>query len=220
MSEKPNIELSAPPKYGDNDATQGKSSRKCCTRFIIVLTVVAVSLLTVASLTVGVVFLHKASYQVKMYHTRERNGMTSYDQDIEIDTYRNVLIFHLSGEGIGVGTLAVIDYTKSMTGIYDTLARKCLIVGGIQQQLTDPKTFKEMLEKNMTQSGEPTTTLQYQVSHTYPVNDKSILPTVLQRPCARIPVYWLEPESKIQKRGCINVCFGVLFWRTCYDRCW
>jgi ribosomal silencing factor RsfS len=161
---------------------------------------------------------------IKIYHRADKTGTTPVHQDIEVNTAKNTVVFHLNGEGIETGTFAVLDYAKSMTGIFDPEARACYLIGGIQKKIADLKTFSDVLEKNVNRTS-TVETLQYQTADTYPVNDKAILPSALKSQCAYLPVYWLEPATEtktIQKRAAVKrsplVCFIICGLRICRQR--
>jgi hypothetical protein len=160
---------------------------------------------------------------VKTYHDMDRSGETPVNRQIEIDTATNTVIFHLSGHGFEPGSLAVLDYPKSLTGIYDPTAKQCFLIAGIWSNLMDPQALSERLEKNLSKPSN-IMKVNYQIADDYPVSDKSILPSSLKSPCAYLPVYWLESVQQHQgvrnarqvdspnnpdHDGCVYACVGL-----------
>jgi hypothetical protein len=228
-SEK-SVESASPPAYIMQHACSAPQSSQGLPRKTKLLFgySVAVTTILIVVLILGGIFYFRSQEvlqdTIKMYHSTDKTGTTPVDQDIEVNTAKNTLVFHLNGEGIEPGTFAVLDYSKSMTGVYDPRDRTCYLIGGIQKRILDPMTFNDMLAKNATT---PSTVevLQYQIADTYPINDKAILPSALKSACAYLPVYWLEPavepkpETKgIQKRR-PRFCWRVCVFGFCYQRC-
>jgi hypothetical protein len=133
--------------------------------------------------------------------------------DIEIDTVSNVVVFRLTGSDLTPGTYAVIDYTKSMTGLYEPETRSCYLIAGIRSQITDLASLVDSYSKNTTivASGQ---NFDYSLADNYPISDKQFLPAPMKSACASLPTYWLEPaqpetdDKGIQKRG-----FWKKLWR-------
>jgi len=227
MEEKQNVESFNPPKYTISSAEPKKaaSTVNVSKKTLIGVTVVFSVILLAAIILGAVYFFHSTDTLkevAKMYRIAEHNGQTTINEDIEINTDKNIVTVHLKGEGIEPGTFVVLDYTKSLTGIYDTKERKCNLIGGIQRTFLDPQHLQERLEMNITQ---PSRTLRYKLAESYPVNDKSFLPSSLRKACAYIPVNWLEPNlepsiSGIQRRQlCIDVCVNIFGVKICYKNC-
>jgi len=230
MAEKQSMESVNPPVYRVSvEEPRKTSSTYQVSKKVVIGSAVAVTVILLAAIIVGVVYFYRSTDTLKdvakMYHTIEKNGQTSSGQDIEIDTNKNIVVVHLTGDEIETGTFALLDYTKSLTGIYDAKERKCYLIGGIQQEFLDPQHFKESLEKNNTQSTVSGKTFRYKLAESYPVSDKSFLPSPLKKVCSIIPVNWLEPALEtsgtgIQKRGwCFYVCVNIRGQRVCYQRC-
>jgi len=227
MEGKTVVELSNPPAYVMQSATSRNQRAKYSskTRALLVYAV-AVSTALIVVLILGGVYYNRTldvlQDTIKKYSEVYENGRTPVKEDIEVDTEKNTVVFRLSGQGITPGTFALFDYTKSMTGIYDPEVRKCFLIGGIKSKIADAKTFSDSMEKNVTK---PMTieTLQYKMADTYPVNDKTILPSALKSACAHLPVYWLEPDTQqkgIQKRAvCNQICVDIKLVEICYTRC-
>jgi hypothetical protein len=221
------VDSASPPAYHmQSQSSQGHSHK---TKALFGYAV-AVSTALIVVLILGGIFYFRSMNvlqdTIKTYHTTDKTGSTPVEQDVDVNVAKNTMLFHLNGEGIAPGTFAVFDYAKSMTGIYDPKDRTCYLIGGIQKKISDPKSFKDNMEKNTTKLT-TVETLQYQIADTYPVNDKAILPSALKSQCAHLPVYWLEPvtesnpETKsIQKRRvCWRVCVNIRGVRVCYTRC-
>jgi hypothetical protein len=187
-------ESSSPPIYCEKTTSGDKTHRKLHMSKLIVGVIVAVTIVVVTSIVAGLVYFCLATNSIKMYQNIVKDGMRAVKQDIEIDTEKNTMIFHLSEDGIEPGTFAVLDYAKSLTGFYDPGNKKCYLIGGIQKDLPNPKAFKDILDANNSKSVNET--LEYEVSHSYPVSDKSFLPASLRTSCAHIPVFWLQPVQE------------------------
>lgn len=118
-------------------------------------------------------------------------------QETEVDQDNNVAVFRLTGKGIPDGTIAVLDYTRSMTGLYDPEVKQCFLLGGIRKDIVDPKTLSQHLYGNKTKEDATVTeTLNFQKADDYPITDKSILPKPLQASCKHLPTYWMEPATE------------------------
>jgi len=171
----------------------------------------SISIMIVLAFVLG--FVHQGSSanlpqdNIKRYHLVETSGPMPVTEDIEVNTEKNELVVHLEGDGIEPGTIAAFDYETSIAGFYDPKNQACLLIGGINRDIEDPKTFNEHLAKNITESIRSTT--RYQISYSYPVTNKAILPSPLKNACADLPVYWLEPISDKRSRG----------KRSCHYRC-
>jgi len=126
--------------------------------------------------------------------------MGDVTSDVEIDKTSNLVSFYLSGEGVAPGTFAVVDYTKSLTGIYDPNSRRCFLIGGIRNSIADFQTLSSFYEQNATSSVESDDkNLYYKIADDYPVSDKSFIPAPLLTRCASLPVYWLDPSIADQQ---------------------
>jgi len=180
---------------------------------------VAVTVALVVVLVVGGVYydraIHGLQESIKKFHVEDKSGNNPVNEDIEIDMANNYATFYLTGDSVAPGTFAVLDYTKSMTGIYEPRSRRCYLIGGIKSEITDLQTLRDVLEKNITASGGKN--FEYVVGNDYPVSDKTILPGPLKNACTSLPVYWLEPAPEtpngVQKRGCYGLCVKV--WGVC-----
>jgi len=180
--------------YFEKDESENKTCEGLCSSNICIGIMITVGIVLVTSIVSGMVFFGvAASNSVQMYHNIDKDGTSVVNQDIKIDTEKNTVIFHLSGNGIEPGTYAVIDYAKSLIGFYVADINRCYLIGGIQMDLPTPKDFKDILDRNNSQSDWVNETLEYAISSSYPVSDKSFLPAVLRSSCADIPVFWLEP---------------------------
>jgi hypothetical protein len=138
------------------------------------------------------------------------------------------MTFRLTGPNYEPGTFAVLDYTRSLTMLYDPKSRSCFVIGGIRKEIADPTLFTTYLEKNITRPA-VSTRYSYQIADTYPISDKSILPRSVMKSCAYLPTYWLEPvpagsEKGIVKRdigvnACLELCLKVLIIELCAKLC-
>jgi len=187
---------SSPPIYCEKTTSEDKTRGKLRMSKLIIGITVAVTIVVVTSIVAGIVYFCLATNAIKMYHNLANDGTSVVKQDIEIDTGKNTMIFHLGGDGIGQGSFAMLDYAKSLTGFYDAGNKKCYLIGGIQKDLITPEAFKDILEKNTSQTDSVNQTFDYELSLSYPVNDKSFLPSTLKSSCAHIPVFWLQPAQE------------------------
>jgi hypothetical protein len=226
MAEKQSVESSSPPMYRVNVEEPSKNTNRIkVSKTLVIGVTIAVTVILLAAIIAGVAYFYRSTHTLKevakIYHRTDKNGV---NEDIEIDTDKNIVIVHLNGEGIEPGTFVVLDYTKSLTGIHDAKTKRCYLIGGIQQEFLDPQHLRESLEKNLTQSTSGKT-LRYKVSNSYPVSDKSFLPSALKKVCNNIPVFWLEPDMEssdtgVQKRQfCVNACATIFGVRVCYKNC-
>jgi len=197
---------SSPPMYCEKTASDYKTRGKLRTSKLVVGITVAVTIVVVTSIVAGIVYIYLAT------NNAIKDGTSGVNQDIEIDTENNTTIIHLSGDGIGQGSFAMLDYAKSLTGFYDAGNKKCYLLGGIQKDLLNSEAFKDILEIFFaSQTDSVNQTLDYELSLSYPVSDKSFLPSTLRSSCAHIPVFWLQPTQEStsaigrQKRapGCV-----------------
>jgi len=204
-----------PPAYFGNTATQAmtplptKSSRK--SKALFGYAVAATTALIVVLIMGGVYYyrsLDVIQESIKKFKVVDDSSKDPVNQDVEIDTLNQYAVFRLNGADLAPGTFAVIDYAKSMTGVYDPEGRQCFLIAGIRSSISDLQTLKTAYEKNNSTRVNTTNmeTLYYVLADTYPVSDKKILPGPLKNACTTIPVYWLEPAPAdkihdIQKRG-------------------
>jgi len=145
---------------------------------------------------------------IKKYTVMDMSGTTPMREDIEIDMSKNFALFYLSGDGMMDGTFVVLDYTRSMTGLYEPNSRRCYLGGGLHSDIYDLQTLGSMLEKNTTQQ-KTEETFSYQLGNNFPVSDKTILPDPMKTVCMSLPIYWLEPvpptSHNIMKRASFNI---------------
>jgi len=116
-------------------------------------------------------------------------------KDVEIDQSNNIVVFQLSGPGFEPGSFSVLDYTRSMLGIYDPGQRSCYLIGGIKNTFPDLLSLGEHYQQNATAPASGRKIFYYSVADDYPISDKSILPSPLINACASLPTYWLEPDQ-------------------------
>jgi hypothetical protein len=217
------VESASPPAYIMQPAAKASSGYSSKSKALFGYAVAVTTALVIVLIIGGVYYSRSVDDLqdiIKTYRHTDKTGTTPIQQDIEVNLGKNTLSFNLQGEGIAPGTVAVVDYSKSITGIYDPQARTCYLIGGIAKRIVDLKTYNNNMERNVTR---PTTveTLQYQLADTYPVNDKAILPSPLKSQCTYLPVYWLEPQTKDkQKRACFYICGTIWGVRICWWRCW
>jgi len=216
MDGKHVVELANPPAYivsGSVPNSEMKHSTKGKALFGYA---VAITTALVVVLILGGVYYYRSLEMlqdtIRIYSDVDKTGKDPVDRQLEVDTSKNTLVYHLSGNGIEPGTLVVMDYTKSLTGIYDPKSRKCYLIAGIRSDIADPKTVGNMLEKNMTAASK-NEELKYRVADSYPASDKSILPAALKEDCTYLPVYWLERTiengKSVQKRDCHWLCYPI-----------
>jgi len=220
MSEAKSVEAAqgtSPPAYYGNTLNQtmasqssnGKGSRK--SKALFGYAVGATTALIVVLIMGGVYYyrsLDVIQESLKKFKVVDDSDKTRVSQDVEIDTLNQYAVFRLNGVDMEPGTFAVLDYAKSLTGLYDPKGRQCFLIAGIRSSIVDLQTLSSAYEKNKTNHVNTTNmeNLVYVLADTYPVSDKKILPAPLKNSCTSIPVYWLEPASAekihdIQKRG-------------------
>jgi hypothetical protein len=228
MADEKSSQMSFPPAYVVSGLTEQVQQPKQKSPKALFGYAVAVSVALVVTLILGGVYYYRSldviQDSIRHYSNVDKTGSSPVNQDIEINKAKNTMVFRLSGDGIEAGTFAVLDYSKSLTGIYDPKEKTCYLIGGIQKDIVDPNTYANNMDKNVTR---PTTveTLKYQLADTYPVSDKSILPAELKTACAYLPVYWLEPAAEktgIQKRAIcfLRYCFYSWGRRYCVYKCY
>jgi len=151
---------------------------------------------------------------IKKFRIADTSGNSPVNQDVEIDMANNYATFYMTGDQFAPGTFATLDYTKSMTGIYEPRSRRCYLIGGIRSEISDLQSLSYMYEKNNTYTGDDRKTFTYVLGDNYPVSDKRILPGPLKSACTSLPVYWLEPAPStphgLQKRKIseVEICYA------------
>jgi hypothetical protein len=104
---------------------------------------VAVTTALIVVLVLGGVYYYKSietlqATILKFDLSRNQDAFRSID-DIELDELKNVVLYHLGSPDFEPGSFSVLDYTKSMLGVYDSGPRSCYLIGGIKQNFL---TFK------------------------------------------------------------------------------
>jgi len=171
-------------------------------------------------LVMGGVYYYKSidvlQESIKKFQMADNSGSKPVNQDIEIDMSNNYAVFYLTGADIAPGTFATLDYTKSMTGIYEPKSRRCYLIGGIKSEISDIQSLSNMLEKNTTNAETSGKTFYYVLGDNYPVSDKKILPSPMKSSCTSLPVYWLEQAQDtphgMQKRGSFSFRFRIFIF--------
>jgi len=214
----------APSYNAEQQKSDGWSltKKKVLFAYAIGVTVALILVIIISSVIHSrIIYVHPAS--VKKYSVMDMSGTTPMREDIEIDMSNNFAVFYLSGDSMMTGTFTVIDYTKSMTGLYEPNSRRCYLGGGIDLEIYDLETLDNMLEKNTTQQ-ETKKNFYYKLGNNFPVSDKSILPAPMKSVCMSLPVYWLEPalsaSHSIQKRGSLNINFPIGPFRISFSINW
>jgi hypothetical protein len=196
MKEKTAVELTDPPAYILTPAdptimtSRVKHSRESKALFGYAVTITTA---LVVVLILGGIYYYRSLYDLKAIIKTYRYA----DIDIKIDSEKKTVVYRLSTEP---DKIIVVDYPKSLTGIYDPVARQCYLIAGLRSDAMDSQALSDRLEKNMTQTLK-VEKATYQIADSYPVSDKSILPSALKSPCAYLPVYWLEPDVTTQHEG-------------------
>jgi len=207
-----------PPPYvvsgfSNQQATKPKSSKALFGY------AVAVTSALIVVLILGGVYYYKSVETLQ--NTIQKFQLSSDREDsrsikeVEIDESKNIVVFQLFGSGFELGTFSVLDYTRSMLGVYDPAAHKCYLIGGITEKFPDLHSLRQHYEQNATAKASERKIFLYVLADDYPVSDKTILPTPLRSACASLPVYWLEPapasDSGRQKRAAakaVAACHG------------
>jgi len=228
-SEKSSEVVNFPPAYFVNERTAAppQSSSKKSKALFGYAVGVTTALLVV--LVMGGVYYYRSidilQESIKKFQITDNSGKTPVSQDVEIDMANNYAVFYLTGDNITPGTFAILDYTKSMTGLYDPKSRRCYLNGGLPSDVYDVNTLNNLLEKNVTQTEQSVQTFRYKLGNSYPVSDKSILPAPLKRACNSLPVYWMEPAQSsphgLTKRGhSVTVGINLLIFSFEYTYSW
>jgi len=205
-----------PPAYTgsfQNEPANGKSSRQSKVLFGYS---VAVTTALIVVLIMGGVYYYRSldviEESIKKFGVGVDSAEAPLSQDLEVDAVNQYVVFRLNGIDLEPGTFAVLDYTKSMTGIYDPKGHQCFLIAGISTNIADLQTLSTVYEKNNSTDFNVTSVdnLYYTLADNYPVSDKNILPAPLKNACTSIPVYWLEPvpadkTHNIQKRVSLDL---------------
>jgi hypothetical protein len=213
-SEKLAEVLSCPPAYGQAggslQSSSGASSKK--SKALFGYSVAATTALIVVLVMGGVYYYRSIDVlqeSIKKFQVVDNSGSTPVREEVEIDLTNNYAVFHLTGNSIAPGTFAALDYTKSMTGVYEPRSRRCYLIGGIRSEISDLQSLSNMYEKNITYTETSKKSFNYVIGDNYPVSDKKMLPGPLKSACTSLPVYWLEPAPDtthgLQKRGSVTV---------------
>jgi len=171
---------------------------------------------------------------LETYHVAvEADGET---KDLAVDVSGHLVVVSLppAGDDSGEegGSTLVIDYTKSMTGVYLEETQSCYLIGGVPKSVPSPAEFKQALEAHK-DGFNAEDQLSYTVAEDYPIKDHSMLPTPLQSACAGLSLQWLEPATETQsseldvphlqrrvvcKRVCVRIWL-IVFFSICRTRC-
>jgi len=166
-----------PPAYLIRSEASGMPGKQRSRGKFMVAYAVAVTSALVVTLVLGAVY-YQRSFDGLLTGVRqpplvEGKVMTQSFPDL---TANNVAVVNTGG----AGSQAVLDYSKSMTAVYDASKKMCYLVSGIHDDMVDPKLANAF----------PTD--KYSVDRSYSVSDKSLVPAPLQRVCAGLPVHWLQ----------------------------
>jgi len=105
-----------------------------------------------------------------------------------------VAVYPMTGDDALPGDFMVLDYGRSMVGMYGPSFDFCYVVGGMLQMAPNLDSLQtKQLGLMPTSSDNSSVVPRYEISKSYPITDKTILPYVMQSACSRLPVYWLEP---------------------------
>jgi len=215
MAETKTVEAgqeTAPPAYFGNIRNQDSDVKRSRQSKILFGYSVAITTALIVVLVMGGVYYYRSldiiQESIKKFKVVDDSNKTPVSQDVEIDAVNQYAVFRLNGADLEPGTFAVLDYARSMTGVYDPEGRQCFLIAGIRTSIVDLQTLKTAYEKiNATHVNTTNeVSFSYTLADTYPVSDKTILPRPLKNACTSIPVYWLEPAQadkthNIQKRG-------------------
>jgi hypothetical protein len=228
-TEKYQVSEVCPPHYTSNEVVgETRYTKKSKALFGYA---VAVTTALVVVLVLGGVYYYKSidnlQEVIEKFRVVDDSGKTPVTQDIEINTAKQYAVVQINGDSIAPGTYAVLDYSKSMTGIYEPNSRRCYLIAGIQNRIVDLETIRHYYEKQNGTSNKGEVrgeTFYYVVADTYPVSDKTILSAPLKTSCASLPVYWLEPATddthdRVKREKCWEVEVGWGKWKIKYRRC-
>jgi len=208
MEETKTSGMQCPPPYIVSGLTSQQATKPKSSKALFGYAVAVTSALIVV-LVLGGVYYYKSietlqNTILKFQLANDRSDGGSI-KEVEIDQSKNMAVYQLTGPGIEFGSFSVLDYTRSMLGVYDPAAHKCYLIGGISEKFPDLQSLRQHYEQNATAAASERKTYLYVVADDYPVSDKTILPPPLRSACASLPVYWLEPapssDSGRTKRG-------------------
>jgi len=193
-----------PPAYVINDGdaefankVPKESGRRAgCSRCALIGWVIgiATALLVVLAVILGGVYFHLLQESIVRFQLTDNTGSTPIFHDVEINSGQQIAVFRMSGPDVPTGLFTILDYGKSMIGMYHPTTHACYVNGGITRAVADLETYKKGLIPSVYNMNDTTTTMNYfKISDSYPITDKSILPNPLQSVCANLPVYWMEP---------------------------
>ena len=216
-----------PPQY-----TLANSSSNKTRRTTVALTVYSgtVTTIVVAMAIFGGLFYHH-TMKTCVYEEETNPALLERKEEVreyghrqvvketELDYQKEVEVMRFTSPGADVdGSVMVIDYRRSVSGLYIPLTDVCYIIGGVDHHLTSP--FQEMNldaadyndtaadgndethegeSKGQAPASSPEgqeSTLYYRKADDYPAVDTSILPLTLRPHCQGKPIYWLERTSK------------------------
>lgn len=119
--------------------------------------------------------------------------VASTTQKVAVDTKNDVSIFYPQGPGVPNGTVAAIDYQRSITGIYDPQSQECYVTAGMSSGTPNAMALESEINSGQYQANANSAThVYYKKVDNVAVADHSVLPSPLQSICVGLPVYWLE----------------------------
>jgi hypothetical protein len=157
---------------------------------------VALTILVLATVVAGaVLYTH---YADKLDMNTLPSKVETYNVDgeeikeiVQRDKAREVEIVRVPDSD----SILVLDYLKSLIGLYVPEADECFLVGGINENLTNPFTAEYNDEDKVTVANKPERriSITYRRSAALPVVEPSgLLPAYLTELCSDRPVVWME----------------------------
>jgi len=184
--------ITAPPFQ---DAREMRSKRKWYTgeNRCLFISSILVAILLLAAVIVGLTFYfswwYDISKEVKRFHTTHATGRV--DELIEVDGNHDVTVIHAKG-----GAVVVLDYYRSLIGIYHPEAKSCFLIGGLSAAILDPAASSDLLQSNRTKGMPVSQTLHYKLENDdYVVHDTSIVPAPIRSMCSGLKVLWLQSTN-------------------------
>jgi hypothetical protein len=160
----------------------------------------------------------------KIFDKTFKVGSQIVHEQVEVNKEDNSAKFYLEK-----GSVGVIDFKKSIAGIYFAEAKACFVIGGISN-VGDVDSFLKQFgaDAKSTDDAADGEIVFYDAVKDAALKDTSIVPNDLRESCDNLPVYWAEKSKTSKQRellerrnfddtnrekrswnhnGCINIFF-------------
>jgi hypothetical protein len=160
----------------------------------------------------------------KIFDKTFKVGSQVLHEQVEVNKEDNSAKFYLEK-----GSIGVIDFKKSIAGIYFAEAKACFIIGGISN-VGDVDSFLKQFgaDAKSTDDAADGDIVFYDAVKDAALKDTSIVPNDLRENCNDLPVYWAEKSKTSKQREllefddtnhakrwpCIRVCLSFIL-RVC-----